>query len=322
GLGGDAAPLGEMTATFYKGGWRLARRPKSGGAVIFERQDVEGRALFMAGPFGEVQALIDLEVLRPMPAAESAEFARQNPDFVLPYISAGGLLEAIWGVGPVELKDRLVILGWKGSALKYDAMSSDLKNTSARPRSTTGQRKLARAQAKGGFPGITPGKLWMCGTEVHGSVIRPAWLHAALVEESHALGYQQDPRDECPFSLKSEGEKVEGNVVLGVGDLVGDHFAMAMRGHANQRLAPIEFALGYFSTTKEVDDEMVNAVRGVLRGLRWLASTAAPGLSAAASNIPTRNRGNTSEMISGANSAVKQTDTVGAPLISWSIAPK
>jgi hypothetical protein len=67
---------------------------------------------------------------------------------------------------------------------------------------------------------MQPGLLWLCGTEVYGLVSGPMWLRETLVEDFTKLGYIQNPYDKCLFSLFTDHEYIEGNVMLDVDDLV------------------------------------------------------------------------------------------------------
>ena len=211
---------------------------------------------------------------------------------------------------------------------------------------------------------MQPGQLWLCETEVYGLVSGPMWLRETLVEDFTKLGYIQNPYDKCLFSLFTDNEYIEGNVMLDVDDLVEggspEHrrrvnmfytkykfgkilkikdagnqgtliigrrvrqhddgsFELDMTDYATKRLNPIEVERGYLTKTKEVDDDMIQKVRGVVGAINWLACACRPDLAAAASIIPGHYKTRNVAMVSESNAAVRQAKEVTLSLNILSI---
>ena len=67
---------------------------------------------------------------------------------------------------------------------------------------------------------MAAGQLLRCDTEVYGLVSGPAWLRATLLVEFRHMAYIQNRYDKCLFSLAGPGDKIIGNMLLDVDDLV------------------------------------------------------------------------------------------------------
>jgi len=216
---------------------------KSDGTVSFRQLNEKDRETFLGSRRAEVESLIKLRALTPLSVHDSNRFREKHPEHVIP-----SMFIDRWKPtddGGRKAKSRLVVLGWKDPEIYnidrtaptptqealmlmlqwtasegYDAYSSDLKNAFGQALETTRKQKLACSQPPGGIPGLAAGQILRCDTEVYGLVSGPAWLRATLLVEFRNMAYIQNKYDKCLFSFMGPGDKIIGNVLLDVDDLV------------------------------------------------------------------------------------------------------
>ena len=65
-----------------------------------------------------------------------------------------------------------------------------------------------------------PGQLLLVETEIDGVVSGPSWLRASLTVDLLAAGDVKNPYDKCLFTLFSNGDTWEGQVLIDVDDFI------------------------------------------------------------------------------------------------------
>ena len=227
--------------------WWVTRKPRAAAdSVVFSKLRPQERKQFEAARKKEIDNLLRLGAFRVMSMEESRQFENHDPEAVID----SNFVEK-WKSqddGSKIAKSRFITLGWQDpdvykleraaptptaegitvmfqwmASRKVEARCADLRNAFAQSRPTTRTRKLAVRQPRSGpLPGLMPGQLLMCETEVYGLVSGPSWLRSSLREEIVKIGYVQNPYDKCIYTLKGKSDDgmTEGNVLLDVDDFV------------------------------------------------------------------------------------------------------
>ena len=145
--------------------------------------------------------------------------------------------------GPVKAKSRIVLVGWKDpmvyqlerpaptptqkaimvwlASAKVSGQITDLTNVFDQSRKTSRRNKLGTGLPPGvTHPSVGPRQLLLVETEIYGLVSGPSWLRASLTVDLLAAVYVKNPYDKCLFTLFSDEDTSEGQVLNDVVDFI------------------------------------------------------------------------------------------------------
>ena len=143
--------------------------------------------------------------------------------------------------GTVKAKSRIVLVGWKNpivyqlecaaptptqEAFVVSFCEGVRKSYRLDQRNWSVTQDIPKKQANNKIalgvthPSVGPGQLLLVETEIYGRVSGPSWFGASLTVDLLAAGYVKNPYDKCLFTLLSNEDTSEGQVLIDVDDFM------------------------------------------------------------------------------------------------------